>query len=309
MSQDQGNFPFPIIDAHIHLFVTTPMSHPEKYKNLYKPREIELMRKRFEKNLKERGQPVMDFGCCPVEESARRWKEEFDKNSIARGCFITIEQDYENLDSFMALDRERFLGYAFMDPLREDGPEYLERSVKEHGLKGLKLIATNQKFHPYDERIYPLWEKAEQLGIPILLHMGASIGYSADFRFANPLDIQPVLRDFPDLIVMLAHFGVGFFREALLLGYQCENIYFDTSSSNIWMKYQGFPITIKDVFKYSLDAIGPSRLVFGTDSSYFPRGYRRDILMEQKQALDELGVPMEDQARIFGGNIARLMKL
>jgi len=300
--------PFQVIDAHLHLFVTTPMSHPEKYKELYTMKEIQMMRTRFEKNLKERGQPPIDLQCCSIEENAGRWKSEFDRYDIAGGAFISMENNYDNLEGFMALD-SRFHGYAFLNPLREDGPAYLEESVKKYGLRGLKLIATNQRFHPYDERIYPLWEKAEELGIPVLIHMGASIGYSADFRYANPLDLQPVLRDFPDLVFMLAHFGVGFFREALITAYQCDNIYFDTSSSNIWMKYMGYPITLKDVFRYALDAVGPGRLVFGTDSSYFPRGYRYDILAEQKKALDDLNVPLEDQAKIFGGNIKRLMKL
>ncbi|MHC9539022.1 MAG: amidohydrolase family protein [Vulcanimicrobiota bacterium] len=304
-----STFPFPIIDAHIHLFVTSPMSHPEKYAHLYTAKELEMMRKRFDKNLKERGQPPIDISCCTAAENAVRWKGEFAKCGISGGAFISMENDHETLRAFLDSDREHLLGYAFLNPLREDGPEYLERAVKECGLKGLKLIATNQKFHPYDERIYPLYEKMVELDIPLLLHMGVSIGYSADFRYANPADLQPVLRDFPELKVMLAHFGTGFFREALLLGYQCENIYYDTSSSNIWMKYQGYPLTLKDVFKYALDAVGPERIVFGTDSSYFPRGYRSDVLMDQKNALDELAVSIDDQAKIFGGNLKGLMKL
>lgn len=303
-----NKYPFPIIDAHIHLFVTTPMSHPDKYESLYSKKEIEMMRKRFSKNLKERGQPPIDLTCCSAKENASRWAEEFNQKSINRGIFICMENDYSNLLEFINADSQRFNGYAFMDPLRKDGPEYLEKSVKKFGLKGLKLISTNQKFHVYDERIYPLYEKAQELKIPILIHMGASIGYSADFRYANPLDLQPVLRDFPDLIFMLAHFGAGFFREALLLGYQCDNIYYDTSSSNIWMKYQGYPITLKDVFRYAIDAVGPDRIIFGTDSSYFPRGYRRDILELQKDVLDELEISIEDQAKIFGGNILRLIE-
>ncbi len=303
-----STFPFPIIDAHIHLFVTTPMSHPERYADLYTKKELELMRKRFEKNLKERGQPPIDTTCCTVSENAERWRGEFEKYGISGGAFISMENCHDNLRAFLDHDREHLLGYAFLNPLREDGPEFLERTVRECGLKGVKLIATNQKFHPYDERIYPLYEKMVELDIPLLLHMGASIGYSADFRYANPCNLQPVLRDFPELKVMLAHFGTGFFREALLTGYQCDNIYYDTSSSNIWMKYQGYPMTLKDVFKCALDAVGPERLVFGTDSSYFPRGYRYDVLMDQKNALDELGVSLDDQAKIFGGNFMRLMK-
>ena len=51
----------------------------------------------------------------------------------------------------------------------------------------------------------------------------------------------------------------------------CPNIYLDTSSSNGWTRYTP-GLTLLDVFKTALAAVGPSRLVFGTDSSFFPRG-------------------------------------
>ena len=83
------------------------------------------------------------------------------------------------------------------------------------------------------------------------------------------------------------------------------NIHFDTSSSNSWIKY--FPgLTLAEVFHRALAVVGPERLVFGTDSSSFPRGWRRVIHGAQQTILDELGVEPVVVEQIFGGNFNRL---
>jgi len=85
----------------------------------------------------------------------------------------------------------------------------------------------------------------------------------------------------------------------------CANVHLDTSSSNNWIG-QTPGLTLAAVFKDTLAAGGASRLLFGTDSSFFPRGWQRGIYEEQKAALENLGVSVEDRALIFGGNFERL---
>ena len=298
-----------IVDSHIHLFLATPLSNPEKWPSGLSGEERRLMKERFERNMKQRGQPPMDLSMQTPAEYAERWLEEFDRSGIEAGIFLSLQDDPSPLREFVAAAPDRFIGYAFVDPLDAEAPGKLEHQVRECGFRGLKLIATNQAFRASDREVYPLWEKAAELGIPVLIHYGVSIGYNADLRYANPLDLQPVLRDFPGLNFILAHFGTGFFREALMLCYQAENIYLDTSSSNIWIRYQGYPLTLKDVFRLALAAAGPRRVIFGTDSSYFPRGFRRDILDEQADILESLSLADEDRRLVMGGNIRRLAGL
>ena len=126
-----------------------------------------------------------------------------------------------------------------------------------------------------------------------------------DLRLGDPLALAAVASRFPKVPVIIPHFGAGFFREALMAADQCANIHLDTSSSNSWMKY--FPgLTLEAVFRQSLEVVGPERLLFRTDSSFFPRGWQRQIFEQQRSALHAIGVPEETQEKIFSGNFQRL---
>jgi len=84
----------------------------------------------------------------------------------------------------------------------------------------------------------------------------------------------------------------------------------DTSGSNAWMKYLPYEIDLKDVFKKALQAGGPEKVIFGTDSTFFPRGFRFNILEAQYNAVKTLHgnglISEEDVHSIFKGNILRM---
>jgi uncharacterized protein len=85
----------------------------------------------------------------------------------------------------------------------------------------------------------------------------------------------------------------------------CPNVMFDTSSSNGWIKYVP-GLTLEAVFKQALAVLGPDRLLFGSDSSFFPRGWVKDVYRQQSAALDALGAGEEVKGKIFGGNFDRI---
>ena len=63
-----------------------------------------------------------------------------------------------------------------------------------------------------------------------------------------------------------------------------------------------------DLFAQALNVLGAGRLLFGTDSSFFPRGWNRSVFEAQAAALQKLGITAEDAAKIFGGNLERLLR-
>jgi hypothetical protein len=128
-----------------------------------------------------------------------------------------------------------------------------------------------------------------------------------DMKFSNPIDLHAVAMNYPEVPIVVPHFGAGYFREALMLADLCPNVYLDTSSSNQWMKYQESHLDLRHVFRRALDVLGPKRLLFGTDSSFFPRGWNHHIFEEQSRALYELNVSEEDARLIFSENLLRIL--
>jgi predicted TIM-barrel fold metal-dependent hydrolase len=129
-----------------------------------------------------------------------------------------------------------------------------------------------------------------------------------DVRLGDPLAIVPLALRFPDLSIIIPHFGAGFFREALIAADLCSNIYLDTSSSNNWIKYHT-NVTLTDVFQQVLDILGPDRLLFGSDSSFFPRGWQKPIFESQQAVLQEINADLHATQRIFYENFERIFAL
>jgi predicted TIM-barrel fold metal-dependent hydrolase len=125
-------------------------------------------------------------------------------------------------------------------------------------------------------------------------------------RFSNPLELHSTALHYPGLKFVLPHFGGGYLREALMLADLCPNVYLDTSSSNSWMRYEG--LDLKTVFRRALDVVSARRLLFGTDSSYFPRGWNYPIFEAQTRAMIDLGLSVSDARLIIEENLPRLFE-
>jgi predicted TIM-barrel fold metal-dependent hydrolase len=141
-------------------------------------------------------------------------------------------------------------------------------------------------------------EARARMGLPTLL----------DLRHGDPLALAATAVRFPTVPVIIPHFGSGRFSEALMAAEACRTIHFDTSSSNAWVRFVP-GLSLADVFRQALAVAGPNRLIFGTDSSFFPRGWRRVICGAQRTVLDQLGVEEDARGRIFSSNFERIFGL
>jgi predicted TIM-barrel fold metal-dependent hydrolase len=241
------------------------------------------------------------------EDFAQKWVTELDMNGISRIGMMVGPENWQEFSEALKRFPDRFYGYANINPLLPDAEEQARYVIRNLGFHGYKLYPVLNGFHTYGKEAYKIYQIADELKVPVLHHFGISIGASVDLRYGNPLDLQPPARDFPDLKFGIAHLGAGMFRETLLLFYQTDNVYVDTSGSNIWMKYIPYPSNLEGVMKLALEAGGPKRIVFGTDSSMFPRGFRYDILEKQLRIFRRLKVEPEDIECIFKKNIQRIM--
>jgi uncharacterized protein len=114
--------------------------------------------------------------------------------------------------------------------------ERARRLVEDHGVRGFKFHPSLQAFSPDDVAFAPLWAELEQLGVPALFHtgqngIGAGLpgGRGIKLRYSNPLLLDDVAADFPDLTVILAHPSVPWQDEAISMATHKANVYIDLS--------------------------------------------------------------------------------
>jgi predicted TIM-barrel fold metal-dependent hydrolase len=250
-----------------------------------------------------------------AEALADRWVAELDRHQVSRAALIaSVPNDAASVSAAIARHRERFVGLFMVDPTGADAAGSARDAIARGGLRGICLFPAMHRYPIYDDRVAELFDVAAATpGTAMFVHCGVlSVGVRKtlglpspfDLRFGNPLDLHAVALRYPQVPIIIPHFGAGLFREALMVADLCPNILLDTSSSNSWIKYVG--LSLAAVFRQALAVVGPERLLFGTDSSFFPRGWVRDVHEQQSSALDEINVSAEAREKIFGGNFSRL---
>jgi len=219
--------------------------------------------------------------------------------STAKGCQI-----YSNeLIAELCQMSDRFVGFASVDPHKGSAVDDLEHAVKDLKLRGLKLSPPTQEFYPNDADLaYPVYEKAQALGIPIVFHAGMSWEPQAKAKYGQPIYLEDVAYDFPDLNIVIAHLGWPWVEEAVMLALKYPNVYVDTAAlyfDNPWdfldfVMTRHLPITL---FERSLR----HKIVFGSN-------YPRVEIKNMVKAVKGLGLSDGCLKLIFEGNARRLLK-
>jgi predicted TIM-barrel fold metal-dependent hydrolase len=135
----------------------------------------------------------------------------------------------ENSDVMMA--------FASIDPARgEQGVKTARRLISDHGVKGFKFHPQVQQFSPDDRMAYPLYEVIQDAGLPALFHTGHSGmgtgmpgGGGIRLKYGNPMLVDDVAVDFPDMKIILAHPSWPWQDEALSMCLHKQQVYIDLS--------------------------------------------------------------------------------
>jgi predicted TIM-barrel fold metal-dependent hydrolase len=209
----------------------------------------------------------------------------------------------------------RFVGFFMLDPSAPGAVDRTRRALGELGLRAICLFPAMHGVPLDDPRIGDVVDAAaEHAGAAVFVHCGVlSVGVRRklglpsrfDLRLGDPLAVSKLALRHPTVPFIIPHFGAGLFREALMATDAAQNVYLDTSSSNSWIRYSP-GLTLESVFRTALAVVGASRLLFGTDSSFFPRGWQQAVHDQQKAVVGSLGASAWDAAQLFGGNFERM---
>jgi uncharacterized protein len=252
------------------------------------------------------------------EALADRWVAELDRHQVSRAALIaSVPGDAASVAAAVRRHRERFVGFFMVDPTQPDAAATASEAIGGGGLRAICLFPAMHRYAIQDDRVAGVFDVAAAApGTAVFVHCGVlSVGVRKklglpslfDIRYGNPLDLHAVALNHPEVPIIIPHFGAGLLREALMVADLCPNVLLDTSSSNAWIRYAG--LSLAAVFRRALAVAGPERLLFGSDSSWFPRGWVTTVYEQQSAALDEIGAGTEARDRIFGGNFDRLFPL
>jgi predicted TIM-barrel fold metal-dependent hydrolase len=248
---------------------------------------------------------------------ADTWVQELDRHGVSKAALIaSVPGDPESVIAAVRAYPQRFYGYMMVNPVAPSPAAAVERALASRHIHGLCFFPAMHRYSIQDDRATALLDLLSGHARTIaFVHCGVlSVGVRKklglpspfDMRFSNPIDVHAVALRYPQIRFVIPHFGAGYLREALMLCDLCPNVYLDTSSSNSWVRYEESHLDLRAVFRRALDVAGPKRLFFGTDSSYFPRGWNRDIFEAQTKALYEIGITEETARLIFHENLMQL---
>ena len=240
---------------------------------------------------------------------------------VARGDAVrgTVEEGIRDYIELARQQHERIIAFAGIDPRRgKSGVELFERAVKEWGAKGLKLHPC-LGFFPNDRMVYPLYEKAVELDVPVLIHTGIDPPPLRSL-YANPIYLNDVCIDFPELRVVAAHMANVWRDELTLLGWNHPNLYMDLSGVQSEMEDM---VALYRRLRQDLNLLGPNKLLFGSDYPLVmadnPYPGRKDILLKEwvnvfkeiPGEVREAGIEFTDEelSGILGDNAKHVLRL
>lgn len=209
----------------------------------------------------------------------------------------------------------RFHAFFGMDPRRPGALEHFERAVREDGFSGLKLYP-GAGYYPWDDICKPFYEMAVELDVPILFHT-APVGWPLTARFAHPMHLGDVQRDFPELALIFGHVGgIPWWEDAVTIAAGHWNSYLELSQ---WERRMVEPESLIRALGQMRDQVGAHRILFGSDYAAGPAksgenstwGHWIEFFHELPARGKAVGVPFsEDEVDlILGNNAARLLKL
>jgi uncharacterized protein len=208
----------------------------------------------------------------------------------------------EEVAELAAENSDVVIPFASIDPARgAAGVRAARRLVADHGIRGFKFHPNTQGFHPNDRMAYPLYEVIAEHGLIALFHTGQT-GVGAGTRggggirlkYSNPMDVDDVAVDFPDMDIILAHPSFPWQDEALSVATHKPRVYIDLSG---WSpKY--FP---PQLVQYA-NSLLRDKVLFGSD---FP------VITPERWMKDFAAIGIKDEVRpkIMKDNAARLLGL
>jgi len=171
----------------------------------------------------------------------------------------------EEIAEIAAEHSDIVLPFGSVDPHRgADAVRRARRLIADYGVKGFKFHPSQQAFFPNDPQWYPLYEVLFEYRLPALFHSGQTAvgrnlpgGGGIRLKYSNPMFLDDVAADFPDLPIILAHPSFPWQEEAISVALHKPNVHIDLSG---WSPKYFPPILVQYV-----NTLLKHKVLFGSD--------------------------------------------
>lgn len=227
------------------------------------------------------------------------------ENGVTR-AFLHAEREFPEEDAhrlnehvleLQASRPDTFLGFATVDTDRIRGAVSELRWAYGAGLRGLNLQPCFLELEPTDRRLYPLYAEAEALGIPVALHTGINYSRRHSLNYDNPLYLDTIACDFPDLTIIAAHGAWPWIPDIVAIARKHPTVYIELGG--LAPKYLAVPGSGWEMLLHFGQNVLREQVLFATD---WP-------IMSFGRAIDEMrNLPISDEVRAawMHGNGTRL---
>ncbi|HEV7301325.1 MAG TPA: amidohydrolase family protein [Tepidisphaeraceae bacterium] len=188
----------------------------------------------------------------------------------------------------------KLIGFAGIDPTEPSAVEELQIARNDLHLRGVTISPANQDFHPADSRAMRLYEEAQRLSMPILVHPVGQYTEQSKLEFARPYLLDEVVRAFPKLRVVISQLGQPWVDETILMLGKHANVYADVSGmlGRPWQAYNAL------VSAYQNGVI--DKLLFGSDFPYTSAGECIEALYSINQVAQGTNLPVVPRESLRG---------
>lgn len=223
--------------------------------------------------------------------------EDMDELGIDRGVALAGLGQNEFVFETAEKSGGRLIPFVFpevedLDAFAARLPEY-----KDRGAPGIKFQPLTMRMEMDDRRLYPVYEKAAELGMVCLYHCGVVAFPDHRVRYASPVYVDSVAWDFPELKIVLAHLGGNFCHEALVMAEAHPNVHTDTAYLRFFCERMLPPVNVAAHIERAVKFMGHERVLYGYE------GTRPEVIRYDLQATDEV------KKAILWDNAARLLTL
>jgi len=263
------------------------MRNPEKHPTIYEASPENLIKDMNEAGINKSILIAVDYGLAPGLTKPKVSIEEYNK-------WVADAADQYP---------DRLIAFVGVDPRRKNAVEILEKGIQEWGMKRLKLYPPCG-FYPNEPLVTPLWEKANELGIPVMVHSGPTFP-QLKMKYSQPIYLEDVLVRYSTLNIIIAHCGGGIWaKEVVGLKQLRDNVYADISG------WQGMAYVDKEYVMQRLVHVYSnlrSKCLFGSDWPAFNSQVSHKEWVTMINNIENVETRLKK--KLLGENAEKLLKL